>query len=179
MQKMVTDYMQTLGMQGGEFYITMNPIDKPITPYGQESVAFSVKTNVDQDLHPINKGVSGGELSRLSLALQTILTDNQDHACIIFDEVDVGIGGKTADIVGTLLHDLAKYRQVLCITHLAQVAAKGEHHLQVTKKLLQQKTQTNIIELTNTQRIDEIARMLGGSDLTPHAIAHAKEMVDA
>ena len=177
MQKTVSTYMQSLGMQGGEFHITMSPVDKAITPYGQENIVFMVKTNIDQDIHPINKGVSGGELSRLSLALQTILTDNQDHACIIFDEVDVGIGGKTAEIVGTLLHDLSQYRQVLCITHLAQVAAKGDYHLQVNKKLSQQKTQTEIIELTPTQRIDEIARMLGGSQLTPHALAHAKELV--
>ena len=118
LQKIITDSMQSLGMVGGEFRVNLEKIDELITPYGNEKIEFHVRTNPGQELLPIQKVVSGGELSRISLALQVVAAEKMGSPTLIFDEVDTGIGGKTADVVGQLLRELGEKSQVLCITHL-------------------------------------------------------------
>ena len=168
--------MNQLGMEGGEFSINLNPVDGPIHAYGQEQVNFLVSTNPGQPCSPLNKVVSGGELSRISLALQVVTAGHCHPTTLIFDEVDTGIGGKTADKIGILIQSLAKDQQILCITHLAQIASKGNRHFQVNKKIEKSSTHSEVKELSGKARVDEIARMLGGTAATSHA--HAKSMLN-
>ena len=127
---------------------------------------------------PLSKVASGGELSRLSLALQAIAINASEIPSIVFDEVDVGIGGKVAESVGTLLKKLGTSSQVFCITHLPQVASKGDTHLRVTKSVTDEST-VNICQLNGEERVLEIARMLGGAKITDRTIAHAREMLNS
>src|SRR3990167_474323 len=175
--KKITHYMQNLGMHGGEFEIKFDPHAELITAYGFEKISFLVKTNPGQPLLPLAKVVSGGELSRISLALQTIISEKENIPTFIFDEVDVGIGGQTAEIVGKLLQSLGKQAQVLCITHLPQVAAQGHHHFKVNKFSTKNSTTTTIEPLTREQRVHEIARMLSGSKITPQTLQHAEALL--
>ena len=124
------------------------------------------------------KIASGGELSRILLALRTILARTSSVETLIFDEVDSGISGATADVVGGKLFSLSKYHQILCITHLPQIATQGRTHFLVAKEVHEGRTQTVISELDPDKRVEEIARLLGGQEITPRTIAHAKEMLD-
>lgn len=169
--------MQRLGMQGGEFAVVCEPVAEPLAPEGQEKLAFWVKTNPGQALQPLAKVVSGGELSRISLALQTLLIEQQAPVSLVFDEVDTGIGGTTAEIVGNLLKTLGERTQVFCITHLPQVAAQAHHHYRVTKSSDAEITKATIEALDATQRIDELARMLSGSKITAHTRQHAADLL--
>ena len=144
---------------------------------GLEDIEYLVSANPGQPLQPLNKVASGGELSRISLAISTITSEHQLVPCIIFDEVDVGIGGATAETVGLLLQQLADKRQVLCVTHQPQVASCGNQHLVASKTKLSDSTTTEINELDQKQRIEEIARMLGGKVISDKTISHAKEML--
>jgi DNA repair protein RecN (Recombination protein N) len=173
----MTTYMQNLGMTGGQFQVSFTPNDEPLSPHGAEKVQFEVSTNPGQEFQPLPKVVSGGELSRISLALQVILATRDNTPTLIFDEVDVGIGGKTAEVVGQLLKKLGEKCQVLCITHLAQVASQGHYHYFVEKITENNQTHTKISELNSKERIQEVARMLGGQSITKQALAHAKEML--
>jgi len=176
----ITATMHQLGMPGGCLDIAVTA-DEDATPsaQGTDIIEFLVSTNPGHALRPLHKVVSGGELSRISLSIQVIAAKSNGVPTLFFDEVDVGIGGGTAEIVGQLLKQLGEQRQVLCITHLPQVACQGKHHLQVNKTIsqAQQTTQTQIKFLNNQQRIQEIARMLGGIDITAQTLAHAKEML--
>jgi len=176
----ITTNMRRLGMPGGYLEIAVIA-DEEATPsaQGTDIIEFLVSTNPGHALRPLHKVASGGELSRISLSIQVIAAESSGVPTLFFDEVDVGIGGGTAEIVGQLLRQLGKQRQVLCITHLPQVACQGKHHLQVNKTISQsqQTTQTQIKSLNNQQRIQEIARMLGGIDITAQTLAHAKEML--
>jgi DNA repair protein RecN (Recombination protein N) len=134
--------------------------------------------NPGQPPKPLTKVASGGELSRVSLALQVIAADAIDTPCLVFDEVDTGIGGGVAEIVGRKLRELGSNRQVLCITHLPQVASHGHQHLFVHKNSNGESTETAISKLTTEQRIEEVARMLGGVELTDQSRAHANEMLE-
>ena len=127
---------------------------------------------------PIGKVASGGELSRISLAIQVVTTQSNTTPTLVFDEVDAGIGGGVAETVGVCLREIANDRQVLCVTHLPQVAAQGHHHLFVSKQKESEQTKTKIESLNPTDRIHEVARMLGGIDLSDKTLAHAKEMVE-
>lgn len=171
--------MQTLGMQGGEFEVKCEALNQAMAPEGNEKIAFWVKTNPGQALQPLAKVVSGGELSRLSLALQTLLLERTAPVSLVFDEVDTGIGGTTAEKVGALLKSLGKRTQVFCITHLPQVAAQGHHHYRVAKTSSDNVTMATIEELEETARIDELARMLSGSKITAHTRQHATELLTA
>ena len=173
----VTKIMQQLGMQGGAFDIALHPVSSDTyTLYGNESIEFIVTANAGQPLAPLSKVASGGELSRISLAIQVILAEKAQIPTLVFDEVDVGIGGSIASVVGKKLQDLGKSTQVICITHLSQVAAKGNHHFHVTKK--DGKTANTIVSKLDTQqRIEELARMSGGTELTPQSLSHAEEML--
>ncbi len=176
--KAVTDSMQTLGMEGGRFDIRLDPLaaDSP-SAQGMERVEFIVSANPGQPLKPLTKVVSGGELSRISLAIQVITAQNSRIPTLIFDEVDVGIGGRVAEIVGQLLRTLTAHRQVICVTHLPQVAALGHHHLLVSKTASHDNTVSRIQPLAEEQRVEELARMLGGIEITAQTRSHAREMI--
>lgn len=172
--------IQRLGMPGGRFSVTLKPVaEGDYPPYGFEQVEFLVSANPGQPLRPLAKVASGGELSRISLAIQVITAQTSRVPTLVFDEVDVGIGGPTAEIVGQLLRRLGERGQVLTVTHLPQVAAQGHHHLFVHKARDSEQTRTAVAELHGRGRIEEIARMLGGVDITEQSLAHAQQMVTA
>ncbi|BFN25313.1 MAG: DNA repair protein RecN [Gammaproteobacteria bacterium HGW-Gammaproteobacteria-9] len=170
--------IQRLGMPGGRFSVQLKPaVEGELMPYGFEQVEFLVSANPGQPLRPLAKVASGGELSRISLAIQVITAQTSHVPTLVFDEVDVGIGGPTAEIVGQLLRRLGERGQVLTVTHLPQVAAQGHHHLFVHKARGADETRTAVAELDQNGRVEEIARMLGGVDLTEQSLAHARQMV--
>ncbi len=144
---------------------------------GQDRVEFMLSPNVGEELRPLSRIASGGELSRIMLAMKTILARTASVETLVFDEVDSGIGGATAEVVGEKLQSLAAYHQILCITHLPQIASKGRTHFLVKKKVKDRRTQTLISELDAEARVKEIARLLGGKVVSPEALAHAKEMM--
>ncbi len=174
----VTSEMQELGMTGGNFDVALAPLaDGETSAHGNERVEFLVSANSGQPAKPLNKVASGGELSRISLALQVVIAGLGSVPTLIFDEVDVGIGGRVAEIVGQKLRALGKSRQVLCITHLAQVAAQGERHLAVSKRVEGKITLAEVRPLTERERTMEIARMIGGVEISKQTLAHAKDML--
>ncbi|HEV2614903.1 MAG TPA: DNA repair protein RecN [Gammaproteobacteria bacterium] len=175
LSKAITKYMSQLGMTGGKFEINLIPHEE-LTPYGLEKTEFLVSANPGMPLQVLSKVASGGELSRISLAIQLIATETTHLPILIFDEVDVGIGGATAAIVGQLLKQLAQSTQVICITHLPQVAAQGTHHISVYKNIAKNHTETHIRHLNPEEKIQEIARMLGGLKITEQTLAHAREL---
>jgi len=174
----VEDEIQRLGMPGGRFSVVLKPVapgEHP--PHGLELVEFLVSANPGQPPRALAKVASGGELSRISLAIQVITAQTSRTPTLVFDEVDVGIGGPTAEIVGQLLRRLGERGQVLTVTHLPQVAAQGHNHLFVHKARGADETRTAVAELNGDARVEEIARMLGGVDLTEQSLAHARQMV--
>jgi len=174
----ISEAMQQLAMPGGVFQAELRPLEQgQATAEGLEQVEFMVSANPGMPLQPLNKVASGGELSRISLAIQVATIRYGQTPTLIFDEVDVGIGGGTAEIVGQMLRQLGGSRQILCVTHLPQVAAQAEHHLRVQKHTRGEQTRTGIEALDEAARIQEIARMLGGVEITPQTLAHASEMV--
>lgn len=173
--KQVTQAMHDLGMPGGRFAIELE--EHRVSQHGNERIRFVVSANPGQDLLPLQQAASGGELSRISLAIQSVSATSIGVPTLVFDEVDVGIGGRVAEIVGRLLRELGRQRQVLCITHLPQVAALGIQHLQVSKRSDGGETKTQVEILDAPTRIDEIARMLGGVKITAQTRAHAEEMI--
>jgi len=178
--KGITEKLKEMGMPGGRFVIDVESMEKN-TPLreGMDKIEYLVTINPGQPLHPLSKVASGGELSRISLAIQVIASKDKGLPTLIFDEVDAGIGGGIAEIVGKLLHSLAASRQVFCVTHLAQVASLGDHHLQVNKSTHAETTLTRVVVLDKEERIEEIARMLGGIKITDQSRAHAREMLNA
>ncbi len=176
----VQQEMQLLGMPGGRFSIELRANSNPEPqPNGLEQLEFLVSANPGQPLKPLAKVASGGELSRISLAIQVITAQTSRVPTLVFDEVDVGIGGPTAEVVGQLLRRLGERGQVLTVTHLPQVAAQGHQHLFVHKIREQDSTRTAVSKLETPQRVEEIARMLGGVDLTEESLAHARKMVSS
>nr|WP_207192035.1 DNA repair protein RecN [Halochromatium roseum] len=174
----VSAAMQDLGMTGGRFQVEVSTGSAElISTQGLDSIAFLVSANPGQPLQPLAKVASGGELSRISLAIQVATAEIGGIPTLVFDEVDVGIGGGVAEIVGRLLRRLGENRQVLCVTHLAQVAAQAHQHLRVKKSAREEQTFTEISVLDTEQRIDEVARMLGGTEITETTKAHAAEML--
>ncbi len=174
----VTEAMQTLGMTGGRLSIEVqHQPDAPPAPNGADQIEFLVSANPGQPLKPLTKVASGGELSRISLAIQVIAARAVSIPTLIFDEVDSGVGGAVAETVGVQLHQLGRERQVLCVTHLPQVAAQADHHLQVTKLTGAESTRTRVRELGEQERVEEVARMLGGRTITESTRAHAREML--
>ncbi|MFZ9478279.1 MAG: DNA repair protein RecN [Steroidobacteraceae bacterium] len=175
--------MQTLGMAGGRFTVALQPLEESSSSaQGLEDVEFQVSANAGQPPRPLGKVASGGELSRLSLAVQVALIRGNESAqsvCMVFDEVDSGVGGAVAEIVGRELAALGARAQVLCVTHLPQVAALGDRHLRVAKLTDGHTTRTQITALEGTARTEEIARMLGGLAITDKAREHAAEMLAA
>ena len=174
----LTKQVRELGMPGAKFEIEVSETSTQ-TPqaHGTDQVEFLVTVNPGQPPRPLSKVASGGELSRISLAIQVIGSRDAGTPTLIFDEVDAGIGGATAEIVGALLHRLAGRRQVLCVTHLAQVAAQGDNHFQVRKSTTRNSTSTQVTALETDGRAEEIARMLGGVKISEQTRAHAREMI--
>jgi len=172
----VTKLLHKMGMNNSYLTVSLTPLqDSDFRSMGGEEIEFLVSTNPGQAPLPLNKIASGGELSRISLAIQVVTADTTAVPTLVFDEVDVGIGGGIASIVGSLLRDLSKSAQILCVTHLPQVAAQGEHHFKVSKS--ENSNHTEINQLCQNDRIEEIARMLGGVSITKRSIAHASEML--
>ncbi len=176
----VTQALTNLGMGNAriEASIEYNEDNSPTT-HGLDSIELRVQTNPGQAMLPLTQVASGGELSRISLAIQMIAVDKLDVPVLIFDEVDAGVGGAVAEVVGKELHNVGKHRQVICITHLAQVAAKAHHHYRVNKYIETTDTETAIDYLDRSERITELARMLGGITLTENTFLHAQEMLEA
>jgi DNA repair protein RecN (Recombination protein N) len=173
----INTQLQTLAMGGANFLVAVTQqLEKP-NSNGIDDIEFLISTNPGQPHKPLNKVVSGGELSRISLAIQVATAQTSQVATLVFDEVDVGIGGDTANVVGELLNQLGKKSQVLCITHLAQVASKANYHWQVSKDTQNNSAATHIVELDNNLKIEEIARMISGNILSNESIAHAKLMM--
>jgi DNA repair protein RecN (Recombination protein N) len=175
--KLVTDAMQLLGMPGSEFMVSLVKKDGGVHLNGSESVEFLVKTNHGQSLKPLKKIASGGELSRVSLAISVVSADSEYAPTLVFDEVDVGISGAIAEVVGRKLKELSQHYQVICITHLAQVASFGCQHLKVSKVQEDSGAKTNVQKLSNDDRILEVARILGGITITEKARKAAEEMI--
>ncbi|PTR02650.1 DNA replication and repair protein RecN [Paraburkholderia sp. GV068] len=175
----VTTGMQELSMKGGSFEVALVPLPEG-GAHGLEQVEFRVAGHAGVPLRPLAKVASGGELARISLALAVIASAASPTPTLIFDEVDTGIGGGVAEVVGRLLHQLGEARQVLCVTHLPQVAARGDHHFQVAKAGNGKGgTVSSVVSLDKASRVEEVARMLGGLEITPTTRKHAKEMLAA
>ncbi len=179
LSKNITDAMQNLGMQGGSFHIAIQPVAENSFPRtGTEIIEFMVTANPGIPPQPLAKIASGGEVSRISLAIQVILADAASVPTLVFDEVDVGIGGTVANVVGERLRQLGRSRQVISVTHLAQVAARADHHLSVTKRSENGKSVlVEIAKLTDEERVQEIARMSGSDKLTSQSRAHAEQLL--
>jgi DNA repair protein RecN (Recombination protein N) len=177
LSKQITQLMQGLGMAGGRFEVGLTRSEAEFSAHGADDIEFLVSANPGQPPKSLAKVASGGELSRISLAIQVAAAVKNSALCMVFDEVDAGIGGAVAEIVGRQLRDLGARAQVLCVTHLAQVAAQAHSQFRVIKMSLGATTRTSVELLGPAQRVDEIARMLGGVDITDQARAHAGEML--
>jgi DNA repair protein RecN (Recombination protein N) len=173
----ITQLMQVLGMAGGRFAVGLSPNDSEFGAQGSDEIEFLVSANPGQAPKGLSKVASGGELSRISLAIQVASAAKTSPLCMVFDEVDAGIGGAVAEIVGRQLRDLGERAQVLCVTHLAQVASQAHSQFRVTKLTDGKITRTAVKNLGQIERVDEISRMLGGIDITEQARAHAREML--
>ncbi len=175
----VTANIRELGMPKGHFVVAINHhADAAPSPTGTDHIEFQVTANPGQAPGPLHKVASGGELSRISLAIQVIAAQQSGVETLIFDEVDVGVGGRVAEIIGQKLAQLAKDRQVLCITHLPQVAVHGHHHLRVSKISTDTKAYSELRLLSAQEQVEEIARMLGGRDITATTLQHAQELLN-
>jgi DNA repair protein RecN (Recombination protein N) len=176
LSEQVTVAMQELAMEGGRLEVALNAVTE-VTAFGLENVEFLVSAHKGMTLQPLAKVASGGELSRLSLAVQTVVSRVAQVPTLIFDEVDAGIGGRVAEIVGRMLKQLGGRHQVMCITHLPQVAAAADQQWQVTKTTANGKVLSRVTVLDRSQRVEEIARMLGGVKITETTRKHAAEML--
>jgi DNA repair protein RecN (Recombination protein N) len=175
----VTGAMQELGMAGGHFRIDLQTRPDETGPHGRDRIEFMVAVNPGTPAQPLARVASGGELSRIGLALQVLASAEQSVATLIFDEVDSGISGAVAEVVGRKLHSLGRRYQVLCVTHLPQVAAQAHQQLQVTKHRARDHTRTEITALSADARVEAIARLLGGVSVTERSLAHAREMLES
>lgn len=173
----VTKSIKQLAMENAEFFIEIQQDSEKVTANGADSVIFTLRTNPGQTVQPLAKVASGGELSRIALAMQVLTSDKSAVSTLIFDEIDVGISGATASIVGKLLRRLGQKCQVLCVTHLPQVACAAHHHFRVEKNVVNRKTETNMTALNSQQRIKALAQLLGGQKITDSALANAEEML--
>ena len=174
----VTLSIKGLAMENAEFFIEVNSDLTKVASNGADNIIFTLRSNLGQQAQPLAKVASGGELSRISLAIQVLTSDQSAVPTLIFDEVDVGISGKTASVVGKLLRQLGDKCQVLCVTHLPQVACHGHHQFNVEKFTVDDKTETKMTALSQEERVPALARLLGGSEITGIALANAQEMLD-
>ncbi|WP_016957642.1 DNA repair protein RecN [Catenovulum agarivorans] len=176
LSELVTQSMQKLNMKQGQFKVTVNSIEKP-SKLGSDAIEFLVSANPGQPLQAMHKVASGGELSRISLAMQVLTAEKSDTPTLIFDEVDVGISGPTAAVVGQMLRKIGESTQVICVTHLPQVAACGHQQMLVSKSNDETSTQTTMRKLSTEERIYELARLLGGDTITNNTLENARELL--
>ncbi|RWR02940.1 recombination and repair protein [[Pantoea] beijingensis] len=176
---LIGESMRSLSMPHGKLAITVQFNPESLTAEGADRIDFSVTTNPGQPLQSLSKVASGGELSRIALAIQVITAQKMDTPALIFDEVDVGISGPTAAVVGKMLRQLGESTQVMCVTHLPQVAGCGHHHFYVSKETDGTVTETHMQPLDKRARLQELARLLGGSEVTRNTLANAKELLAA
>lgn len=179
LNKLISNSMQQLSMEKARFDIQVDFDSKYSSPLGADDVEFLVSANPGQPLQSLGKVASGGELSRISLAIQVITAQKVETPSLIFDEVDVGISGPTAAVVGKMLRTLGESTQILCVTHLPQVAGCGHQQMFVAKKTQSGNTETNMFSLDSDQRVNELARLLGGSEITNSTLANARELLAA
>ena len=177
--QLITDSMHALSMPHGQFTIDVKFNEHHLGADGADRIEFRVTTNPGQPMQPIAKVASGGELSRIALAIQVITARKMENPALIFDEVDVGISGPTAAVVGKLLRQLGESTQVMCVTHLPQVAGCGHQHYFVSKETDGAMTETHMQSLNKKARLQELARLLGGSEVTRNTLANAKELLAA
>jgi DNA repair protein RecN (Recombination protein N) len=178
LSKKITESIQQLNMQAGKFHVSLLQNDKKqLSPLGIDNIEFQVATNAGQSLQELGKVASGGELSRIGLAIQVIISQRVSTPTLIFDEVDVGISGATAAVVGKLLRSLGENTQILCVTHLPQVAGNGHQQMYVDKHNNGKTTNTTMVTLNNQDRINELARLLGGNSITERTLANAQELL--
>ncbi len=177
LEKEMTATIRSLSLPHGEFKIELEKESQPLSAHGKEKVIFLIKTNPDQTLQPLAKVISGGELSRLSLAAHLALAHRTTIPTLVFDEVDTGLSGATAEKIGKLLRKLGESYQVFCVTHQPQVAACGHHHLLVEKYFIEKSTYSRLRLLIGEEKTREIARMLGGEKITEKTLAHAREVL--
>jgi DNA repair protein RecN (Recombination protein N) len=182
LKQSVEGEIRTLGMGDARFEAVFRDLrsDNPkatLNEKGIDALEFYLSANVGEEMKPLRGIASGGELSRIMLALKKVLARTGSVGTIVFDEVDSGIGGATAEIVGQKLREVARHHQVLCITHLPQIACCGERHYRVVKRVAGERTNTSVSLLSGEERLEEIARMLGGIELTEKARDHAREML--
>jgi len=175
--KLVTDAMQNLSMAGGQLQIALTPLSEGGS-FGLEQIEFLVAGHAGSTPRSLAKVASGGELARISLAISVITSKASFTPTLIFDEVDAGIGGAVAETVGKLLHQLGQSHQILCVTHLPQVAAQGNHHFRVSKIQSGDKTISQVQALGRPERVEEVARMLGGATITDTTRRHARELLE-
>ena len=175
--KKVKHELQFLNMPGIEFQVEQERV--PLNSNGCDKIQFLISVNPGEPAKPIAKIASGGELSRIMLAIQTVLSAHDDLDTMIFDEVDTGISGSAAQKVGLKLHEVSKHAQVICITHLAQIACLADYHLLIQKQVTENKTYTQVIPLNQDGQTKEIARMIGGEAITPLLLQNAQEMIDS
>lgn len=174
----VTEAMKSLGMPGGIFEVSLTTLDDASArPWGIDEIDFLISANPGQTPQPLAKIASGGELSRMSLAIQVIASDGSEIPTMVFDEVDSGVGGGVAEMVGRRLQEIGANRQVLCVTHLPQVASLADQHFRISKVTDGKSTRTRLHVLSEDERIEELARMLGGVEITRKTLEHAAEML--
>ncbi|MEL0621521.1 DNA repair protein RecN [Marinomonas arenicola] len=174
--RQVEEQIHGLGMPHARFFIDCQPLNQ-VSANGFEDIEYMIASNPGQPAQPLRKVASGGELSRISLGIQVVTAHTSVIPTLVFDEVDVGISGGIAEVVGRMLRSVGKRGQVFCVTHLAQVAAQGNQHLRVSKQVANEATSSQVSQLQDTERTQEIARLLGGLELTEQTLAHAKEML--
>jgi DNA repair protein RecN (Recombination protein N) len=179
LSKEVTSLMQKLGMPGSEITFSINSSEGSVRLNGMEEIIILTKTNAGQDFKPLGKVASGGELSRISLALSVVTSKTELTPSVVFDEVDVGISGSVAEIVGQMLKKLSNRYQIICVTHLAQVAAQGKDHMKVVKTQKNGSTFTQVASLSPKERTDEVARILGGITISDKTRIAAEEMINS
>jgi DNA repair protein RecN (Recombination protein N) len=175
----ITAAMRQLGMPGGQFEVRVrHDAAGEFSPHGLDRIEFAVTANPGQPAAAMAKVASGGELSRIALAIQVVATGGTHVPCLVFDEIDAGVGGGVAEIVGRRLRELGDARQVLCVTHLPQVASQGHRHVRVSKLTDGKTTRTTLTRLTEDETVEELARMLGGVEITATSRDHAREMLE-
>lgn len=177
LEKNILKELKSLYMENTQFKVVFDTTDS-YQLIGKDKVEFFISANVGEELKPLTKVVSGGELSRVMLAIKTIFSKSQGITSIVFDEVDTGVSGRVAQAIAEKIHEIGKNSQVLCITHLPQVAAISDTHYYIQKEIKNNRTETSVRELSENQRINEIARMLSGAEVTPLTLEHAKELLD-
>ncbi|MDE1547850.1 DNA repair protein RecN [Jeotgalibaca caeni] len=179
LEQEIHQQLRELYMEKARFQVFFHSENEvQIHPDGLDSLEFYISTNVGEPFKPLARVASGGELSRMMLALKTIFTQNQGITSIIFDEVDTGVSGRVAQAIANKIHAVSSHSQVLCISHLPQVAAMADHHFYIEKEVVNDRTTTHVDKITDHKRINEIARMLAGTDITELSLAHAHELLD-